>query len=99
MKIEIHFPRRAARRVSAGILLLALSCLPTSAQPGPDNAPKRPQPPLDTSRRDRLAFGGLQGWQPGRYAPLFDRVLTEEQRISLREAMEAQRDQMRDFEE
>jgi hypothetical protein len=99
MKIEIHFPRRAARRVSAGIVLLAVSCLPTFAQPGPDNAPKRPQQPLDARRGDRLAFGGPQGWQPGRYAPLLERVLTEEQRISLREAMEAQRDKMRDLEE
>ena len=99
MKSEFHLPRRVARRVSTGIALLAVTCLPTLAQPGPDNAPKRPQPPLDARRGDRLAFGGPQGWQPGRYAPLLERVLSEEQRLSLREAMETQRDKIRDLEE
>jgi Spy/CpxP family protein refolding chaperone len=99
MKIEIHFPRPVALRFSGVIALLAVICLPTLAQPGPDNAPKRPQPPLDARRGDRLPFGGPQGWQPGRYPPLFERVLTEEQRDSLREAMESQRDKMRDLEE
>lgn len=99
MKIKIRFPRPVTGLVSAGATaVLAISCLPAFTQPGPDDPPKRPQPPLD-ARRDRFPGGSLQGWQPGRYAPLLERVLTEEQRDSLREAMESQRDKMRDLEE
>jgi Spy/CpxP family protein refolding chaperone len=45
------------------------------------------------------AFRGPQGVQPGRFAPLFERVLTEDQRASFREAMESQRGEMRELEE
>jgi len=45
------------------------------------------------------AFRGPQGAQAGRFAPMFERVLTDDQRGSFREAMESQRDQMRELEE
>ena len=68
MKVEIHLLRPLARQVSRAIALLVVSCLSTLAQPNPDNAPKRPQPPLDSRRGDRLPFVGPQ-W-PGRLKSL-----------------------------
>jgi Spy/CpxP family protein refolding chaperone len=100
MKTKPHFSRPAIGLISAvATVALAAGWLPALAQPNPDNRPARQQPPADARRGDRLPGGGPFAWQPGRYAPFLERVLTEEQRTSLREAMEAQRDKMRELEE
>jgi Spy/CpxP family protein refolding chaperone len=53
----------------------------------------------DFQRGERPPFGGPQTVQPGRFAPMFERVLTEDQRASFREAMESQRGELRELEE
>ena len=61
--------------------------------PGPRNEPgERP-------RIQRPFPGGPQAGQPGPFIPRFDRVLTEEQRASLREVMASEREKVRDLEE
>src|SRR5215468_7917733 len=49
--------------------------------------------------RDRPQVGGMQAMQVARFAFLLERVLTDEQRASLRENMEKQRDKTREIEE
>jgi len=68
------------------------SCAVTgSAQPSPPERPERPLPP-DAVRRER-PLGNVQ--RPG----LADESLTEEQRTSMRETMEASRKEARPLEE
>jgi Spy/CpxP family protein refolding chaperone len=69
------------------------------AQPGKDAATKAGTPD-DATRPQRRQFGGGPG--AARFIPGFERlqaVLTEEQRASLREAMEGQRAKLRELEE
>jgi len=79
------------RVIVATTLLFGFSLLtPAGGQP-------RPERPA-TSRSERMPAGAAAG----RVGPGFERVmslLTDEQRASLREAMEAQREKTREFEE
>ena len=67
----------------------------------PDNRRPEGRRPAarDFQSGDRPQFRGPQAGQPGRYAPLFERVLTDDQRASFREAMESQRNKLRDLDE
>lgn len=69
--------------------------------PEPAEAPRadvRRPAPREFQPGEGPAFRGPQGAPAGRFAPMFERVLTEDQRVSFREAMESQRDQMRELE-
>lgn len=88
---------------SFGLAALALSfVIAAEAQPNPPerNAERRPGA-REFPRGDRPQFGGAigQAMQAGRTAFAIERVLTEEQRSSLRETMEKQREKMRAIEE
>jgi Spy/CpxP family protein refolding chaperone len=69
------------------------------AQPPPDNGPQNPPPPRGNFQRGELAPPGVRPpAQPGPgLGPLMN-VLTEDQRSSLRTAMENQRAQIRELE-
>lgn len=81
-------------RVGLCAALFACAGLST-AQPA---SPDRPRP--DRAPQQRPFGGGARfgGGQPGQLFPLMERVLTEDQRQSLRSAMEAQREQSREIE-
>ena len=89
-------------RNAAAALLAALlgSVIATPAQPDKNNSPER-RPPAgeDPARGQRPP---MAGGPAGRFGPGLDRlmaILTDEQRASVREAMEVQREKMRDLEE
>lgn len=87
-----NFVSKMAFALAAAVLLHSRPA--ALAQPNPE-APNRRPPPAGADRRgDRPQ----PGFQPGRALPMLERVLTEEQRESLRAAMESQRDQMRSLE-
>lgn len=78
---------------------IALQISPRAqAQPEPDR-PNRPNQPAGETRRGQP--GGQPGFRggPGQGLPLMEQVLTEDQRDSLRQAMEAQREKMRGLQE
>src|SRR5208283_2655105 len=68
------------------------------AQPPPDNGPPNPPPPRGNFQRGELPPPGVRPLvQPGQgLGPLMD-VLTEDQRSSLRTAMENQREKIREL--
>lgn len=78
--------------------LVLQACLSAQAQPDPSR-PDRPKQPDRETRPDQP--GGPPGFRggPGQALPLMERVLTEEQRDSLRQAMESQREKMRGLQE
>jgi hypothetical protein len=55
--------------------------------------------PRDLSRMDRPPAGSPPGIQPGRFAPQLERVLTADQRASLREMMLDQRERTQELEQ
>lgn len=71
---------------------------PAQAQTEPDR-PSRPNPPAGEARRGQP--GGPDGFRggPGQGLPGMERVLTEDQRDSLRQAMESQREKLRGLQE
>lgn len=78
---------------------VALQVAPRApAQPEPDR-PHRPNPPAGEARRGQP--DGQPGFRggPGQGLPLMEQVLTEDQRDSLRQTMEAQREKMRGLQE
>jgi Spy/CpxP family protein refolding chaperone len=75
--------------------LLFNSWLMVQAQPNPDN-PGRPRPPQGDRQRDNRPD---QRMQPGAGVPLMERVLTEEQRESMRDIMKSQREKMQGMQE
>lgn len=81
----------------AAVLALQI-CPRAQAQPNPDR-PYRPNQPAGEARRgqsgDQPGFRGGQG----QGLPLMERVLTEDQRDSLRQMMESQREKMRGLQE
>lgn len=85
------------RNVACAFAIAAL--LPSTpvalAQPNPEAPNRRPPPP----GADRRGDHPQPGFQPGRALPMLERVLTEEQRESLRAAAESQRDQVRGLQE
>ena len=85
---------------AAGVALLLASVIVGPAQPEKNNNPEgRPQAGQEPARNQRRP---MAGGAAGRFAPGLDRlqaILTEDQRASLREAMEGQREKMRDLEE
>ena len=71
---------------------------PAQAQAAPDQ-PNRPNPPIGEARRGQPGGpGGFRGG-PGQGLPMMEQVLTEDQRDSLRQTMESQREKMRDLQE
>src|SRR5262245_45558963 len=98
--MRIHHKRMRTMNYFSWLAAFALVCatVPVFAQPNPERPPN--QRPNREMLRDRAPFGGaMQGVQGARTAFALERVLTEEQRASLREAMEKQRDKMRQHEE
>ena len=90
-------PRLAAALLSAVLLGTAFVA---AAQPNSDEKPE--SSPRRQLNRERPDGQGVVPGGPGRFAPGFERlfsILTEEQRASLREAMQAQREKMRGVEE
>lgn len=84
---------RVTRVVGFAIAIAVLlpTCPAALAQPNPE-APHHRPPPVNTERRgDRPQPGFL----PGRAVPMLERVLSGEQRESLRVAMESEREQTR----
>lgn len=63
----------------------------------PRQMPREPQ--RDLPRVDRTPTGSPPGIQPGRMASQFERVLTEDQRASLREIILDQRERTRELEQ
>ena len=89
--------------LSFAILLTAsaLCALTSFAQPAPEGKPEnRPPGGRQPQFRERMQ-GMIQRDGPGggQFMPMVQRVLTEEQRTSLRSAMEAQREKSRELEE
>ena len=89
-------------RFNAGFILPALATalllntlLVAQAQPNPDK-PDRPRPPVGERQRGE---GPGSRFQPGPGGPNMERVLTEEQRQSMRDIMSAQREEMRGIQE
>ena len=74
------------------LLILSFGAL---AQPQPDNAPPRERRP---ARTDRPQGAFQPGANRGQFFPVMERVLTEEQKESLRSKMESQRETMRPLE-
>lgn len=75
--------------------LLLNGCLLAQAQPNPDN-PDRPRPP----RAQRAQPNGPEPrFQPGPGLALMERVLTEDQRESMRSIMASQREAMRNVQD
>lgn len=95
--------------LSRTCVALLLGAIPALTQPAPDAGPEgrvvparpfllddRPQRGFQPDRpQGRFQSGGPQG----QFFPMLQRVLTDDQRASLREAMEAQRELMRELEE
>ena len=76
----------------AAVLLLNSGQV-AQAQPNPDS-PQRPRPPGgDRQRGDRPQQGFQPGNQPGAGLPQMERVLTQEQRESMRDIMESEREE------
>lgn len=76
-------------------LLLLSATLLVQAQPNPDN-PVRPRPPIEDRQRGTRPEPRMQ---PVAGLPLMERVLTEEQRQSIREIMASQRETVRALQE
>jgi Spy/CpxP family protein refolding chaperone len=70
-----------------------------AAQPDNPRPEGRRPVPREFQPGEGPPFGGPQSGQAGRFAPLFERVLTEDQRASFREAMESQRGKLRELDE
>ena len=94
--------------LSRSCIALLVGAMPVVAQTTPDARPDglRRSPPFLLDDRPQRGFqpdrrpGGFQpGGPQGPLFPIFQRVLTDEQRASLREAMEGQREPMRDLEQ
>lgn len=78
---------------------LIASTLTVPAQPAPDNRnPERPPPRRPWAGGERAEGFRPGGGMGGQFFPVMERVLTEEQRQSLREAMAGQREAMRGIE-
>jgi Spy/CpxP family protein refolding chaperone len=93
--------RRPKLRFATLLTASSLCALTVFAQPAADGKPvNRPLAGRQFPRGDRPG-GGFQpgGMGGGQFLPMLQRVLTEEQRASLRSAMEAQREKARDLEE
>jgi Spy/CpxP family protein refolding chaperone len=66
----------------------------------PDARPdERRSGPREFQPGERPQFRGPRAGQPGGFAPMFERVLTDEQRASFREAMESQGNKLRELNE
>lgn len=91
-------PYKRINRPALGCLLVALlfsNGLPVQAQPNPDK-PARPRPPAGERQRDDRPDPRMQ---PGPGLAQMERVLTEDQRESMRSIMASQRETMRDTNE
>ena len=95
-------PRAAVGTFFAAFLGGALLA---TAQPESDKGKEPPSPPREGAQRgprQQFSPGAPGQFGPGGFSPLYARlanVLTEEQRASLRQAMEAQREKVRGLEE
>jgi Spy/CpxP family protein refolding chaperone len=88
-------------RIAAALAVLGVlfgAWFTALGQPSRDTGPGRPVPPPGAEGGERLAPGG----GPGQFGPAFGRIfgiLTDDQRVSLRQAFEDQRDKARELEE
>ena len=78
--------------------IMELRGLPPDQRENPRPEARRPAE-RELQRGERAPVSGPQIGQTGRFAPMFERVLTEDQRVSFREAMESQRGELRELEE
>lgn len=90
--MKIQQTTRFAICLSAALLFNGW--LPAQAQPNPDN-PDRPRPPR--AQRGQQPGAPEPRFQPGPGLALMERVLTEDQRESMRSIMASQREAMRDI--
>ena len=96
MKTQLPHQLVTARILGGLAAALLLNSLPIAqAQPNPDK-PDRPRPPLGERQPGE---GPGPRFQPGPGAALMERVLTEEQRESMRTIMASQREEMRGIQE
>ena len=96
--MKIQLPTRfigTKTLVCLAVALLLNTWLIAPAQPNPDN-PDRPRPPRADQQRADRPEGRMQ---PGPGAQVMERVLTEEQRESMRTIMASQRETMREIQE
>jgi Spy/CpxP family protein refolding chaperone len=81
------------------MLALLVGTFALAAQPTPEKRP-RTEARETTQRRPMLDRAGLRpGGMGSAYLPQLERVLTDEQLLSLRQAVEGQREQRRDLEQ
>ena len=84
----------------AALATLFVGVLNISAQPSPDEKKDKRTPRERQIPRGERPVGGLQpGAARGQLFPMMERVLTEEQKESLRAAMETQREKTRALDE
>jgi Spy/CpxP family protein refolding chaperone len=96
MKIRLPIQNTVGNTLGCLAAALLLSSWPMAqAQPNPDN-PNRPRPPVGERPRDDRPGPRMQ---PGPGVALMERVLTEDQRESMRSIMTAQRDELRNLQE
>lgn len=96
MKTQLPHRRITARILGGLAIALLLNSNPVAqAQPNPDK-PDRPRPPLGERPRGE---GPGPRFQPAPGAALMERVLTEDQRESLRTIMVSQREEQRGLQE
>lgn len=97
---KLSLPRilTPATLLAVVVTLILPACHAAQAQPDPDR-PNRPDQPTREARRGQP--GGQPGFRPGpgQGLPLMEQVLTEDQRDSLRQTMESQREKMRGLQE
>ena len=94
-------PPRLKLRFATLLTASSLYALTVFAQPATDGKPENRPPAGGQFPRGDRPGGGFQpgGMGGGQFMPILQRILTEEQRASLRTVMEDQRDKTRDLEE
>jgi Spy/CpxP family protein refolding chaperone len=103
MKTLSRFRLKPIQTVTFACALLFSASTLVQGQPNPD----RPEQPGGEGRRMQRPQqgpqpggpGGFRGGQGGQGLPMLEQVLTEDQRESIRQTMEAQREKMRSLQE
>lgn len=84
--------------ICAALVASFVLSIGVNAQTPPDpDRPNRPNPPGGEGRRGQPGAPG--GLRPGQGMPVMEQLLTEDQRDSMRQAMESQREKLRDIQD